>query len=161
MPQKGHSKSHHHTITKSRQWLESYRSELKTGSASRIRPKLEFVLKCDSAGSVEAVTAGVLNLPTIDAEISIIRSGVGYINYSDILMAETSGRLIVGFQIDALPGIDIELNMHSVEVRLYDVIYTLISDIKRIAESMVTSAEQEVITGTARVVAFLKAPERE
>ncbi len=136
MPQKHNNKSRHHTISKSREWIKTHRGEFEGTSTGRSRRKLEFVLKCDSAGSVEAVTAGVLNMPPLEVDISIIRSGVGDINYADILMAETSSRLIVGFQTNVLPGIDKELNAHSVEVRLYDVIYTLISDIGNIAKSM-------------------------
>jgi len=120
------------------------------------RPRLEFVLKCDSAGSVEAVSAGVLKIVPSEVSIDVIHSGIGDINESDILMAETGSGLIAGFQVGVLPGIDRELKEHAVEARLYDVIYKLTDDIRRISESMMSPAAQEEILGTARVIALFK-----
>jgi translation initiation factor IF-2 len=114
------------------------------------------VLKCDTAGSIEAVTAIVSKMAIPAVDISIIQTGVGDINNSDIMMAETGSRLIVGFQVTALQGIDKELDKHSVEVRLYDVIYKLAADIKSIAESIIPSLSQEEIIGTARIIALFK-----
>ena len=148
--------SHHRKISKSREWLKIHRDNVQEGPGQSIVPKLEFVLKCDSAGSVEAVTSSVFRMVPPEVDTRIIHSGVGDINKSDILIAETGSRLIAGFQIDVLPGIDKELIEHAVEARLYDVIYKLTADIRSIAESMVPSVSQEEIMGTARVIALFK-----
>ncbi len=121
----------------------------------RKKPKLEIVLKCDSVGSLEAVTAALSEM-TLELDISVIHSGIGGISTSDVLFAETASRLIVGFQVDVLPGVDKVLKEQSVEIRLYEVIYTLTSDIKLIAESLIPSESQEQITGSARVIALFK-----
>ena len=124
-------------------------------TVQRKKPKLEIVLKCDSLGSLEAVTAAVSEM-TLEFDISIIHSGLGGISKSDVLFAETASRLIVGFQVDVLPGMDKTLKEQGVEVRLYEVIYTLTSDIKAIAGSLTLPASQEQITGSARVIALFK-----
>jgi translation initiation factor IF-2 len=93
-------------------------------------------------------------VPEID--INIIYSGVGTTHKEDILIAETGSRLIVGFQIDVLPGIEKDLIEHGVEVRLYEVIYKLIADIKSIAEGINPPASQEEVTGSAKVIALFK-----
>ena len=121
----------------------------------RKTPKLEIVLKCDSVGSLEAVTAALSEM-TLEFDISIIHRGIGGISKSDVLFAETASRLIVGFQVDVLPGMDKVLKEHGVEVRLYEVIYQVTADIRAIAESMIPSESPEQITGSARVIALFK-----
>ena len=120
------------------------------------RPKLEIVLKADSAGSMEALVKAVseMNLPEVD--LNIIHSSIGDINKSDILLAETGSRLILGFQVGPLPGLEPALREHRVEVRLYSVIYNVTSDIEQIAETIVPSASDEDIIGSARVIALFK-----
>ncbi len=124
-------------------------------TSHREKPKLEIVLKCDSKGSLEAVTAAVSGM-TPGLGIGIVHSGIGGISKSDVLFAETAGRLIVGFQVDALPGLERTLKEQSVEVRLYDVIYRLTADLKAIAESMIPPESQEKILGSAAVIALFK-----
>ncbi len=147
---------HHGKISGSRDWLKTHKNTLQGSSAQGTKPKLEFVLKCDSAGSVEAVSAGVLKIVPPEADINIVHSGIGNINESDILIAETGSRLIAGFQVGVLPGIERELKEHAVEVRLYDVIYKLTDDIRSISESIIPPVTQEEILGTARVIALFK-----
>ncbi|MBF0558826.1 MAG: hypothetical protein HQL08_08600 [Nitrospirae bacterium] len=120
------------------------------------KPKLEIVLKCDSAGSLEAVKNSLEALTTPDVEISVIHSGVGVISKSDVLYAETASRLIIGFQVEVMPAMDKTLREHGVEVRLYEVIYKLIDDIKAIAGDFVPHYPQERIIGSGRIIALFK-----
>ena len=140
--------------------MRSRQNELRGTADTGIKPKLEIVLKCDSTGSVEAVTEHILRSVRSEVDISIIYSGVGDINHSDVLMAETGSRLIAGFQVDVLPGIDDELNEHGVEVRLYNVIYTLTSDMETISAGMAPSVSEEELTGNARIIALFKSCRR-
>lgn len=133
---------------------------LRPTSAQGTRPKLEIVLKCDSMGSVEAVTSAISEMVLPDADVTIIRSGVGAVTKSDILLAETAGRLVVGFQVDVMPGMEKILKEHRVEVRLSQVIYQLTSDIREIAESLIPAVSQEQIMGTAKVIALFKSTRR-
>ena len=61
--------------------------------------KLEIVLKCDVAGTVEAVKSSLASIHIPGVEISIIQSGVGNITKSDVLMAQTGSRLVIGFNV--------------------------------------------------------------
>jgi translation initiation factor IF-2 len=131
----------------------------KANHAERIeetRPALEIVLKCDSAGSMEAVTNAISEIALPGADIRVIRSGVGAVNKSDVLMAETASGLIAGFQVGAMPGMDRMLRGRHVEVRLYEIIYELISDIRDIAERLMSPAPEERIIGSAKVIALFK-----
>lgn len=119
------------------------------------RPGLDIVLKCDSAGSLEAAMLA-LSVMTDTGEIGIIRAGVGAINKSDIVMAETAGRLIVGFQVGLVPGTERLLMEHRVEVRLYEVIYTLTADIKDLIPALSVPAPAEQVVGSAKVIALFK-----
>jgi len=143
--------------TKSKEWRAVHKPATQDISEQGERAKLEIVLKCDSAGSVEAVTAAILQMTLSEVEISIIHSGIGDINKSDILLAETGSRLIAGFQVNAAPDIEKELREHSVEARLYDVIYKLTDDMRNIAEGIAPHpAQEEKIIGNARVIALFK-----
>jgi translation initiation factor IF-2 len=126
----------------------------------RSQPKLEIVLKCDSSGSIEAITAVISKLYIPRVAINIIHSGVGPVNSSDILIAETGSRLIVAFQVDVLPGLESILSEHQVETRLYDVIYTLTADVRDVAEHMLPPSREDQITGSAKVVALFKGSRR-
>ena len=125
-------------------------------SAQKKKPKLEIVLKCDAAGSVEAVTSSLTALTVPDVDISVIHSGIGAISKSDILFAETASRLIVGFQTGVMPSLDKVLREHRVEVRLYDVIYNLINDIKAVAGDLVPHFPADQIIGSGKVIALFK-----
>ncbi len=120
------------------------------------KPGLDIVLKCDSAGSVEAVSDAVYRMTLRDVGPTIIGSGVGAVSRSDILLAETASGLIVGFQAGVAAGLEKALREHRVEVRLYDVIYRLTDDLKTIAESLAPAAPEEEVTGSGKVVALFK-----
>ena len=124
--------------------------------SERTKPKLEIVVKCDSAGSMEAVTHALSELVLPGVDITLIHQGLGAVSKSDVLLAETASRLIVGFQVNVLPGIGKVLKEHRIEVRLYQVIYVLTDDIKAIAEAMIPPVPQEQIIGSAKVVALFK-----
>ena len=125
-------------------------------SAHRKKPRLEIVLKCDAVGSVEAVTNGLAALTVPDVDISVIHSGIGAITKSDILFAETASRLIVGFQTGVMPSLDKVLREHRIEVRLYDVIYNLIDDIKAVAGNLVPHFPEDQIIGSGKIIALFK-----
>ncbi len=124
------------------------------------RPKLEIVLKADSAGSMEALVKAISEMTLPEVDINIIHSSIGDINKSDLLLAETGSRLILGFQVDLLPGLENALREHRVEVRLYTVIYNVTSDIEAIAETIVRPASEEELIGSAKVIALFKSTRR-
>ncbi|RJQ56952.1 MAG: hypothetical protein C4526_00190 [Nitrospiraceae bacterium] len=142
---------------KSKEWLHTHQPGARDASVKSAKPALEMVLKCDSTGSLEAVSAAVVKAAPPDTGIHIIYSGIGDIHKSDILMAETGSRLIAGFQVDVPSGVDRELIEHNVEARLYNVIYKLTDDLRGIAEGMAPHVlQEETITGSARIIALFK-----
>jgi len=121
---------------------------------------LEIVLKCDSFGTVEAVNAMVASIKVPDADIKVIYSGVGPISKSDLLMAMTGSKLVIGFNVAVMPKIDQWVKEHGAEIRLYNVIYSLAEDLKRIGKSFTQPEPEERVTGKARVIALFKSTHR-
>ncbi len=144
-------KSHQRLVERSKNILDALKDRM--GTADR---KLEIVLKCDSIGSVEAVESILGKLTVPNVAIQIIHSGVGAVSKSDLVMALTGGHLVLGFNVGVMPKLDQWVKDHGVEVRLYDVIYRLVDDIKRMAESFAPSAPEEKISGKGKVIALFK-----
>ena len=124
--------------------------------ATKPAPRLEIVLKCDSIGSVEAVLTALSGITMPGVDLEVVRSGVGAVSQSDVLMAETASRLIIGFQVGVVPGLEKSVRERRVDVRLYDIIYTLSDDIRAVAEGMVPDSSGDEITGSGRVIALFK-----
>jgi len=74
---------------------------LSSGKADNV--KLEIVLKCDVAGTVEALRSSLNTIHAPGVEIEIIQSGEGSISKSDVLMAQTGSRLVIGFNVETMP----------------------------------------------------------
>lgn len=127
-----------------------------TKKKKALRNKLELVLKCDSAGTVEVVRESIneINVPGI--EIVVIHAGIGDINNSDVFMAETGSRLIVGFDVHVMPKVEHIIHEHGVEIRIYKIIYKLTEDIKKLAQSLIPQEREDEVIGTAKVIALFK-----
>jgi len=117
---------------------------------------LEIVLKCDSAGCLEAISSAILEAAPSKVPTSIIHAGVGTISKTDIFLAETGSCLILGFNVGTGPNIDKLSAEHGVEIRLYDVIYRLVDDVRQTAHSLLPAEEAEEILGRAKVIALFK-----
>jgi len=152
----GSGKRHHYKKKKSRHEKVTAEKQERASAGTAEKKKLEFVLKCDTSGCAEAIinAVDVLNLPGI--EIDIISSGVGAVSKSDIFMAETGSRLILGFNVGIMGQIDQMAIEHGVEIRLYEVIYKLLEDVESIGRSFIPPAVSENIIGTAKVIALFK-----
>lgn len=124
-----------------------------TASPSEAGQKLEIVLKCDVAGTAEAISASLAEIDVPGVQIDMIQTGVGHISKSDVMMALTGSKLVIGFSVDTLPKLEQQIKEFGVEVRLYDTIYKLTEDIRKIAQSFKSRKSEEKITGKARVIA--------
>jgi translation initiation factor IF-2 len=118
--------------------------------------KLEIVLKCDVAGTAEAISASLSEIRIPGVQIELIQIGIGQVSKSDVLMARTGSKLVIGFNVDVMPNLKKEIKEFGVEVRLYDTIYKLTEDIQKIARSFNLAATEEKITGKAKVIATFK-----
>ena len=118
--------------------------------------KLEVVLKCDVAGTAEAISASLAEMKVSGVQIDLIQTGIGNVSKSDVLMARTGSKLVLGFNVGIAPKLEQEIKEFGVEVRLYDTIYKLTEDMRKIARSFITREPEEKITGKARVIATFK-----
>ncbi|MBE0617301.1 MAG: hypothetical protein IH608_05170, partial [Proteobacteria bacterium] len=117
---------------------------------------LEVVVKADTTGTLAAVAQGLAGVSTQGTNLRVIHASVGEVAKSDLLMAATGGRLVLGFQVATGPKVEEYAREQGVEVRLYDVIYDLLGDAERIARSLVPRDTGERITGRAKVIALFK-----
>ncbi|MCL5406403.1 MAG: hypothetical protein M1398_06765 [Deltaproteobacteria bacterium] len=143
-------KKHSNNVTK-----DVKHSILESGAGEQ-RQAIDLVLKCDTVGSVEAVSTLVSKLETPEAQIKIIRSGVGNITKEDLLMALSGSRLVLGFNVEVAPRLEQWVKEHSVEIRLYKVIYRLAEDLRAIAQSMVPAQREDKIIGKCEIIATFK-----
>ena len=148
--------SRHHNKKKAKRQKQTSEIPDQVSATTAVRKKLEIVLKCDTSGCIEAIKSSIISLDLSGAEIDIISSGVGAINKSDIFMAETGSKLILGFNVGLMPHIDQMAAEHTIEIRLYDVIFKLLEDVQTICRSFITQELVEEIVGTAKVIALFK-----
>ncbi len=116
--------------------------------------RLQIVLKTDTMGSEEAIVSAIKALHVPGVELEVISTGIGEVSKSDLFLAETASRLVIGFNVGILPKVGELAKERQVEVRLYNVIYQLTNDLKKIALSLLPVEEKENITGRAKVIAL-------
>ncbi len=119
-------------------------------------PRLDVVLKADAAGTLEAATAALGRADLGGAELRVIERAIGDVTKSDLLMATTGSRLVLGYQVGARPKVEEEARGHGVEIRLYSVIYRLVRDVEEIAVQLLPRMEEETVLGKSHVIALFK-----
>ncbi len=112
---------------------------------------LRLVLKCDTQGSVEAISAALLQIESKKIELEIIHAGVGPISESDILLASASNAVVVGFNIKVENMAVTAAKREGVQVKLYSIIYELIDQIKDAMAGLLDPEFRETIIGHAEV----------
>jgi translation initiation factor IF-2 len=118
--------------------------------------KLEVVLKCDTFGTAEAVSTILNKVATPEVDFRIIHLGVGPVSKSDLLMAVSGSKLVLCFQVGITPREDQWARENQVEIRIYDVIYKMVEDVKNILKSLVETEPEEKITGRGKIIALFK-----
>jgi translation initiation factor IF-2 len=112
---------------------------------------LRLVLKCDTQGSVEAISAALHQIESKKVELEIIHAGVGPISESDILLASASNAVVVGFNIKVENMAVTAAKREGVQVKLYSIIYELIDQIKDAMAGLLDPEFRETIIGHAEV----------
>ncbi len=118
--------------------------------------KLEITLKCDTIGSQEAVMAAIQNIPADPVSIRVIHASVGTIAKSDLDLASTGSRLVIGFNVEAHPTLPRLAQAMGIEVRIYQLIHRLLDELKQLAASLVAPRTEEILTGKAKVISLFK-----
>ncbi len=128
------------------------------GVASGQAQQLNLIVKADVSGSLEALTDALVKLSTSEVQVNIIHRGVGQITDSDVLLAKASNALIVGFQVRPSSTARTLAKQNNVEIRLYNVIYDIIDEIKGALSGMLAPIIQEQTIGVAEVREVFKIP---
>ena len=113
--------------------------------------ELPLIVKADVQGSAEAVKASLEKISNEEVRVRVIHAGVGAINESDILLASTSGAIIVGFNVRADAAAQANGLRAGVDMRFYRVIYDAIDEIESAMKGMLAPKYQEVVIGHAEV----------
>ncbi len=117
---------------------------------------LNIIIKADVQGSVEAVQQSLEKLSNDEVKINVIHGGVGAINESDIVLADVSNAIIIGFNVRPSQMITDKAKETGVDVRLYSVIYNAIEDVENAMKGMLAPKIEEVIWGHAEVRQLFK-----
>ncbi len=113
--------------------------------------ELNIIVKGDVDGSVEALSDSLIKLSTDEVKVNVIHKAVGAISESDILLAQASDAVIVGFQVR--PSVDARrvAEKEGIEIRLYSVIYDCINEVRDGIEGMLEPEKKEEVIATAEV----------
>lgn len=120
--------------------------------------QLAVVLKADVDGSIEAITDTLINLRTEEVAVEIIHKGVGAISESDVLLASASGAIIIGFNVRPTSKARELAGKEEIDIRLYDVIYDIVNDIKSALEGFLAPTISEELTATVEIRQVFKVP---
>ncbi len=127
--------------------LENLTAYLKEGN----KRELNVIIKSDVTGSLEVLEKTLIDLSTDEVSINIIHAAVGGISNADVLFADASDALIVGFHVVADSAAKTAAASHSVQIKVYHVIYRLIEDMKAALEGLLPPEEKEVIIGQVEI----------
>ena len=113
--------------------------------------ELDIIVKADVAGSVEAVKQSLEKLSNDEVRVRTIHGGVGGINETDVMLANASNAIIVGFNVRPEASAVETAHMEGVDIRLYRVIYEAIDEIEAAMRGMLDPKFKEVILGHAEI----------
>ena len=127
--------------------LEDLFSQIQAGEMKT----LNIIVKADVQGSAEAVKASLEKITNEEVRVKVIHSAVGAINESDVMLAATSGAIIVGFNVRPDNAARDSAARSNVDMRMYRVIYDCINEIEAAMKGMLSPKFKEVIIGHAEV----------
>ena len=127
--------------------LEDFMAQAAAGGAHT----LNLIIKADQGGPAEALADALVRLSTPEVKVDIVHRGVGAITESDILLARTSGAIIIGFHVRPDNNARAAAEREGVDIRLYRIIYEAVNDVRAAMEGMLRPEEREVVLGEAVV----------
>ncbi len=134
--------------------LEKLFSQIQEGETK----ELNLIIKADVQGSVGALISSLEKLNNENVKINVIHSGVGTVNESDIMLAETSNAIILGFNVRPSSAVSSMADQRGVEIRLYTVIYDAINDVDAAMKGMLEPDTKEEALGKAEIRSTFKVP---
>ena len=119
--------------------------------------KVDVVVKADVQGSVEALRNSFEKIKVKDVRVNIIHAGVGAINESDVTLASASNAIIIGFNVRPTRQAKQQADDEGVDIRLYNVIYNAIDEVKSAMKGMLEPVYKEKVIGNLTVREIYKA----
>ena len=118
--------------------------------------EINVILKTDTNGSLEAVRSSLEKIDVEGVKITVIRSAVGGITESDIVLASASNAIIIGFNVRGSNKVVDMAKEYNIEIRLYDIIYKVVEDMEKAMKGMLEPIYEEKVTGTAEIRQLFK-----
>lgn len=105
--------------------------------------EVAVVLKADVRGSEEAVKSALENIKVKDVRVKVIRSGIGPISESDIVLASASKAIVIGFNVVSSSDAKAMAKEYGIEIRCYTIIYKLVEDVEAALNGMLDPEYEE------------------
>ena len=134
--------------------LEQLFSQIQEGEIK----ELNLIIKGDVQGSVGALTQSLEKLKNENVKVKIIHTGVGTVTESDIMLANTSGAIIIAFNVRPSTSISSMAEREGVEIRTYRVIYDVIDEVEAAMKGMLDPVFKEVVMGKIEIRNTFKVP---
>ena len=133
--------------------LDDLYSQIKEGQII----DLNIIVKADVQGTAEAVKASLEKIDVDGVRVNVIRSTVGAISESDVILANASQAIIYGFNVRPDAKVRSKAEEENVEIRLHNVIYKMVEEIETAMKGMLAPEYHEVVTGQAEIRQVIKA----
>lgn len=134
--------SHYQKVT-----LDNLFDQMQQGEMKELR----IIVKADVQGSVEAVRQSLEKLSNGEVRVRVIHGAVGAVSESDVMLADASNAIIVGFNVRPDPLAQAAAERQNVDMRLYRIIYDCIEEIESAMKGMLAPKTREVLHGRAEV----------
>ena len=118
--------------------------------------EINVVLKADVRGSEEAVRSALEKITIKDVSIKVIRSGIGAITESDVVLASASNAIIIGFNVVASTSAKDIAKDNNIDIRLYTIIYKLVEDMEAAIQGLLDPEFEEKVIGSAEIRQIFK-----
>ncbi|MDP2916532.1 MAG: translation initiation factor IF-2 [Dehalococcoidia bacterium] len=127
--------------------LDTFYDQIKTGQVK----ELNIILKTDVQGSIEPIRTSLERLSTEVVKVSIIHASTGNINENDVMLSIASNALIIGFNAGVEPGARMLADTKGIDIRNYDIIYTIVDDVQKALQGLLEPVVVEVVEGRAEI----------
>lgn len=123
--------------------------------------KLNVVLKADVGGTLEAISSSLEKIRSQEVYVEILHKAVGDISESDVMMAKASRAVVVGFNVKASSAVAEAAKKEGIQIKIYNIIYELIDDLKNALEGLIEPEEVEIKLATLKVLAVFRHGKKE
>ena len=134
--------------------LDTISAQIKEGDINN----LNIIIKADSDGSIEALIQSIEKINNDEVGVDIVHKGVGNVSESDVLLAQASNAVVIGFGVQIPSNSKLLANQNNVEIRAYNIIYQVVEDIKLAVEGLLKPDLVEEVVGVAVVKESFKIP---